>query len=188
MGYPLTQSAWRRGWNDTKTVWTSWQFFILDAVVAVVIGSVFQWYWGLGIVLFGMLCAWLAVTITAPVRQRNEARHLLSKIPSKKKVIADKLAEFWLDGENLRASIIQHKLQENALDSYNRWGNTIKDYFNANPSELGQAKLLRFIPSIDELRVPIPDEFNFDRETSYAYIMLSLQTDKLKSLIEEFLE
>lgn len=62
MEYSLDQNAWRRGWNDTKKVWTSWIFLILDAVVAVVISSIFEWYWGLGVVIFGMFCVWLAVS------------------------------------------------------------------------------------------------------------------------------
>lgn len=77
MGYPLTESAWKRGWNDTKTIWTNWQFFVLDAVVAVVIGGVFRWYWGLAAVLFGMFCVWIGSTASAPVRQRNEARNMM---------------------------------------------------------------------------------------------------------------
>ena len=90
MEYPINQSAWRRGWNDTRTVWTSWQFFFLDAVVGVVIGGVFEWYWGLVVVAFGMFCVWLGATVSAPVKQRNEARRILSEIPSKRKVIANK--------------------------------------------------------------------------------------------------
>lgn len=71
---PLRESLWRRGWNDTKTIWTSWPFYILDAVVAAVIGGVFEWYWGLCIIIFGMFCVWLVTTVSAPVKQRNEAR------------------------------------------------------------------------------------------------------------------
>ena len=80
MEYPLNQSAWRRGWNDTKAIWTSWQFYVLSAVVAVGAGGVFEWYWGLGVVLIGMLCAWIGATASAPIRQRNEARHALEKL------------------------------------------------------------------------------------------------------------
>lgn len=74
-------SLWRRGWQDTKAMWTSWQFFVLNAVVAVVIGGVFEWYWGLGVILFGMLCVWMGATAMAPVRQRNEARAVLLAKP-----------------------------------------------------------------------------------------------------------
>ena len=79
--YPLNQTVWRRGWNDTKAVWTSWQFVVLDAVVTVVIVGVFGWYWGLAAIVFGMTCAWMGMTASAPVRQRNEARSLLLAKP-----------------------------------------------------------------------------------------------------------
>ncbi len=72
--HPLSESAWSRGWQDTKTAWTSWQFYVLDAVAAVVIGGLFGWYWGLLVVVFGMICVWMAATISAPVKQRNELR------------------------------------------------------------------------------------------------------------------
>lgn len=81
MGYPHRQSAWGRGWSDTKAIWTSWQFVLLDAVVGVVVGNVFTWYWGFAIVAFGVICAWVGATTSAPVRQRNEARNALSKKP-----------------------------------------------------------------------------------------------------------
>jgi hypothetical protein len=80
MDYPINQSAWRRGWNDTKKVWTSWIFFVLDAVVAVVIGGVSEWYWGLVVVVFGMLCAWMVETASAPIKQRNEARKRIEEL------------------------------------------------------------------------------------------------------------
>ncbi len=76
-----TESAWRRGWSDTKTAWKSLPFVILDAVVCVVVGSIFGWYWGLGLFVFAMFCVWIGATASAPVRQRNEAWNVLSKKP-----------------------------------------------------------------------------------------------------------
>jgi len=52
----------------------------LDAVVAVVIGGVFGWYWGLAIILFSMFCVWLGATASAPVKQRNEARQRIKEL------------------------------------------------------------------------------------------------------------
>ncbi len=85
MEHSFSQSAWRRGWSDTKAVWTSWPFYVLDAVVAVMIGGLFLWYWGLFVVLFGMFCVWLGATASAPVRQRNEAREKVIALESTKK-------------------------------------------------------------------------------------------------------
>jgi len=73
------EGAWRRGWSDTKTAWKSLPFVILDAVACVVVGSVFEWYWGLGLFVFAMFCVWIGVTASAPVRQRNEAWSVLLK-------------------------------------------------------------------------------------------------------------
>ena len=80
MEHQFNHSSWRRGWNDTKKVWTSWQFYVLDAVVAVMIGGIFEWYWGLVVILFGMICAWLGATTSAPYKQRNEARLQVNKL------------------------------------------------------------------------------------------------------------
>lgn len=80
MERPLNESAWRRGWNDTKSVWTSWPFYVLDAVVAAVIAGIFTWHWGLAVVVFSMICVWMGATFRAPYKQRNELRHALEKL------------------------------------------------------------------------------------------------------------
>jgi hypothetical protein len=72
--HPLNESTWRRGWNDAKRIWTGWWFWVIDTVLAGVIGNFFAWYWGVVFVLFGMFCAWLGATAAAPIKQRNEAR------------------------------------------------------------------------------------------------------------------
>jgi hypothetical protein len=77
MDYPLEQSAWRRGWNDTKTAWKSLPFIILDSVVCAAIGSIFEWYWGLALFIVAMFCVWIGATASAPIRQRNEVRNVL---------------------------------------------------------------------------------------------------------------
>lgn len=80
MEQPLDQSLWRRGWNDTKTIWMSWPFYIFNPVVAIVIGGLFEWYWTLCIILFGMFCVWLKATISAPIKQRNEVRNRVREL------------------------------------------------------------------------------------------------------------
>ena len=84
MEYPLNQSYWGRGWKDTKTAWKSLPFIILDTVVCVVVGARFGWYWGLGLFLFAMLCAWIGATASAPIKQRNEARNRIRELESEK--------------------------------------------------------------------------------------------------------
>jgi len=79
-----SENVWRRGWKDTKSVWTSWQFYLLDAIVGIVVGSLTAWYWGLGIIGFGMLCAWLGTTVRAPIAQRDEARVRLRELEAER--------------------------------------------------------------------------------------------------------
>lgn len=106
MEQPLNQSAWRRGWNDTKSIWTSWPFFVLDVVVAGIIGGVFGWYWGLAIVVFGMFCVWIGATVRAPYKQRNQARQ---KVNDNEKEFATQLT-------NLRQELEQLQLNRPRLE------------------------------------------------------------------------
>lgn len=78
--HPLSESVWRRGWQDTKAVWKSWQFYVFDALGGVIVGGVFEWYWGLALVVFGMICVWMGATARAPVKQRNEARQKIKEL------------------------------------------------------------------------------------------------------------
>ena len=78
MADSLSKSAWRRGWNDTKAVWTNWPFIIVNVAVSIVlflIGLlVLAWYWGVGLVILAVFGVWVYETISAPYKQRNEAR------------------------------------------------------------------------------------------------------------------
>ena len=86
---PLSESAWARGWRNTKSVWTSWQFVTVDVIGGILLGSLIKWYWGLPIIVFGMLCSWLGATLRAPVVQRNEARRSLHTQANYEDMIAD---------------------------------------------------------------------------------------------------
>ncbi len=86
--YPLNESAWKRGWARTKNGWTSWQFLILDVGVGGLIGGFFQWYLGVGVVVFGMLCVWIGATASAPVLQRNETRKLVKQQAENKIIVS----------------------------------------------------------------------------------------------------
>ena len=148
------------------------------------IGSIFQWYWGLGVVLFGMICAWLAVTISAPVRQRNEARHLLSEIPSKRKIIADKLAEFYLAGEDLKLRIVEEGFNEDAISLVRDWAEPLKQYCCAEPDILGESAVVTLSPKIKDWvvfgKTGLPDN-----ERDYAFRHLAIQLEKLGDIIIE---
>jgi len=70
----FSESAWKRSWRDTWSGWKNPLFGILDAVVCLVVGTLFEWYWGLGLFLFAMFCVWIVATVRTPYKQRNEAR------------------------------------------------------------------------------------------------------------------
>ncbi|MDP2719217.1 MAG: hypothetical protein Q8P44_05210 [Dehalococcoidia bacterium] len=118
--HPFDDAIWRRGWNDTKSVWTSWQFFVLDAVVAVVIGGVFQWYWGLSLILFSMFCVWLGATGSAPIKQRNEARKRIAELEvEKEKRKAVHMIIGGIEHDICTGKILMEKLRHSkGLDEY----------------------------------------------------------------------
>ncbi len=74
----LSESACRRNWNDTKATWTNWPFVIVSGVVSIalfLIGLlVIAWYWGVGFAALAVLGVWAYEVISAPYKQRNEAR------------------------------------------------------------------------------------------------------------------
>jgi len=134
MEHPIDESAWRRGWNDTKTAWKSLLFIILDAVVCVLVGSIFEWYWGLGLFVFAMLCAWIGATASAPVRQRNEAREQVRKLKESRELKGCADDFIWDGWENLQKLELykSHNLpiQEHELSLYHDWFKSVSDWLN----------------------------------------------------------
>ncbi|MEI4263604.1 hypothetical protein [Roseovarius sp. D0-M9] len=69
----ISQSAWRRGWNDAWNIaTTSRAFWAFEAVGGVIIGAINGW-WAVAWLAGGCFCVWLGATASAPIRQRNEA-------------------------------------------------------------------------------------------------------------------
>lgn len=184
MEYPLNQRAWRRGWNDTKTVWTSWQFYILDAVVAVVIGGLFEWYWGLAFILLSMFFVWLGATASAPIKQRNEARRLLSEMPSKRKNIGDKLGEYYISGRELSLKIADDSFKGDAISLVQGWAKSLMDYCYSEPDILGTSAIVKLSPRINDWSIFGTDRLA-DKEKDYAFRHLSIQLEKLADIVME---
>jgi len=80
MEYPTDESAWRRGWRDTKKALRNWKFYVFDLLAGGLIGGFLEWYWGLAVVGIGVVCVWMAATGSAPIRQRNEVRKELFEL------------------------------------------------------------------------------------------------------------
>lgn len=68
------EGMWKRGWDDAVSIWRSWPFIILDAVVVLVVSAISSWYWGLTLIISALFFTWLWATAAAPIKQRNEAR------------------------------------------------------------------------------------------------------------------
>lgn len=187
MAHPLDQTAWRRGWNDTTAAWANWRFIVLEAVVAVVVGGIFGWYWGLGIVIFGMVCIWLGATARAPVWQRNEARRLLAETPSKRKAIAEQLARLCIQGIEAKKTILKDDFAGDAMVVCNDWIGSVITYFRTHPNELGNSKLLSLGPDYQDWVVFGPTSgLEKSQEIDYVHRHISIVLSKLKKLVEEF--
>jgi membrane protein implicated in regulation of membrane protease activity len=85
----LNESAWRRGWRDTKTQLTNWLFVVVNAIISIALFLfglfVLAWYWGVGLAVFPFLVVWAYETLSAPRKQRNEARKQVTSIISEEK-------------------------------------------------------------------------------------------------------
>ena len=132
--YPLNQSAWRRGWNDTKTAWKSLPFILLDGVVCVLVGATFGWYWGLGLFVFALFSVLVGATASAPVKQRNEAREKLLKLQ-------DTLGQLgWIEAVIIDGVDLLNKLkqkhymdfslcEQKELDNFGEWYEAVVGHF-----------------------------------------------------------
>jgi len=122
--------------------------------------------------------------ITKLKEEKDKLKDVLDS-KNKRKSVAENLTDFHNSGDELLMLVTSGK-EKNSLNSYKEWGEKVKDYFYANPDELGKSKMLGLIPSNAELTVPLPSVFG--EEDGYVYIMLTIQLDKLKKLVEDFLK
>ena len=134
------------------------------------------------VVGFGVI--YLVMLVIALYKQRNEARYLLSEIPSKRKVIADRLAEFYLSGNNLKLMIAEEGFNEDAISLVRDWAEPLKEYCYAEPDVLGESAILAFSPQGKDWVVFGPSGLP-DNERDYAFRHLSIQLEKLSDMVME---
>ncbi len=72
--HSLSESVWRRGWEDTKRGWTNWRFVVADMVILPLLAVVVSVPVALVGALLSLSGMWIGATALAPIRQRNEAR------------------------------------------------------------------------------------------------------------------
>ena len=84
MEVSFSESAWKRGWNDTKSAWTKWPFVITNVAVSIalfIIGLFYiAWFWGVGLAVLAVLSVLAYEIVSAPYKQRNEARKQVSAL------------------------------------------------------------------------------------------------------------
>lgn len=70
----LSESIWARGWSDTKRGLKSWQFLALEVIGGGVMGFFVNPIAAIVFLVGVAIALWIGVTVSAPVRQRDEAR------------------------------------------------------------------------------------------------------------------
>ncbi len=131
MDSKLLESAWKRGWRDTKTAWTSWQFLLSDSIggiLGIVLGHILsgQWYIGILVSIMGFLGVWFGATAKAPIKQRNEARKYVYELEINRNIML-KLALVAWEGATLRNKfeILKREGNDNKtswpVQNYNQW-------------------------------------------------------------------
>ncbi|MGD1118162.1 MAG: hypothetical protein ABR886_01580 [Dehalococcoidales bacterium] len=134
--------------------------------------------------LAGVIIIWLFIYL---IRGRNED----VKLRLRRKAIADKLAEFCLSGEEIKAKFKSNNYIGDAVALASEWSESIKSYFLDNPNELGAARLLLVRPRQFDWFVygqfdPLGQVGKQDGRT-YAFRHISIEIERLADLIGEFL-
>ena len=80
-----------------------------------------------------VLIIWLVVYL---ICSRNED----VKLRRKRRAIADRLGEFYLSGEDIKNRFTAKDFGDDAIATTREWSQSVKDYFTANPNELGVAR------------------------------------------------
>jgi hypothetical protein len=134
---PLSESAWQRGLVDFKRLIGSVWFWLLEVLGGGAI-SAFDPLTGIAFMVTLVLLSWMVTTITAPIRQRDEARAAIGQTPN-----SERLAQFIADGRALQHRIVRtseelvmwlsaydHWVTETAAFVEVRWGIAERELFH----------------------------------------------------------
>ncbi len=75
----MLESAWARGWSDAKRRLADWRFWAAEVLGGGLVGMVANFAIALVFVIGLAVAIWVVATVSAPIRQRNEARSQLKK-------------------------------------------------------------------------------------------------------------
>lgn len=114
---PNIESAWARGWQDTKAGWADWRFWVCE-----VFGGGLVAYFidpALGLVFVATIAAavWFGATVSAPIKQRNDerrkhhkaemklAKHIGQKSRDRTERLKDAAASLLCETETIHSSL-----------------------------------------------------------------------------------
>jgi hypothetical protein len=179
------ESAWCRGWSDTKKAWTSWQFLLLNLLGGGLVSGLSQfflqqWFWGVVVAIAGLLVVLVGATVSAPVKQRNEARKQVEELqkPDKNQDIRDSLAIFRIDGAVLQSWCFR-KNEPAPLKEAKAWLAKVIKYAT---DELGIEYMSTFmdtdVSKFSNIEFASPDH-------RLAFAMVSNAMEQIQELIKE---
>jgi len=126
---------------------------------------------------------WLFVSL---VRSRTEE----ARLRARRRGIAAKLSELFLDGEIVKSKFKTGDFSGDAVAIANEWSQSVKKYFTENPDELGTARLISLRPRQSDWFVyghfnPFGDK---KRDEKYlAFQTISIEMEKLADIVGEFM-
>lgn len=133
-------------------------------------------------IMAGIVVACLIIHLIAS--WSSEKKH-----KKRRKAIAEKLAEFYLSGEDVVARIKADDFNGDVVLLARKWSDSVIKYFMSNPDDLGVTRLLLLRPRQADWFVF--NQFNplgKDRQTVdiYAFRHISIEMEKLLDLVGEF--
>lgn len=132
----------------------------------------------------GLGVIYLIMLFVAPYKQRNEARRLLSEIPSKRKVIANKLADYYISGREISLMIAEDSFKGDVVSLVQDWAKPLMDYCYSEPDILGKSTIARLSPRVSDWGIFGTDRLS-GKDRDYAFRDLSIKLEKLLDLIME---
>ena len=197
----MEQSARERAWDDTKKSFHSIKFFWgVEVVMVAIFGGLAVLltpenadkftsaiYPAIGVVsgaVVGLGVIYLIMLFVAPYKQRNEARRLLSEIPSKRKVIANKLADYYISGREISLMIAEDSFKGDVVSLVQDWAKPLMDYCYSEPDILGKSTIARLSPRVSDWGIFGTDRLS-GKDRDYAFRDLSIKLEKLLDLIME---
>lgn len=134
MGF--NESAWKRGRRDTVRAAKSTPGMTIEIGGSAIVGV----FWQNPIVVLcflvgSLLCIWIGATVSAPIRQRDEARLKLSEKDIYLDLVKSACSRLWMIGIGLKADLSNQHTHQDAWKNLYKWKNIalgLADYLDAS--------------------------------------------------------